>query len=644
MSTNFFERQADARRNTTRLVVLFVVAVILIVGVTSTATYFGAKALGESKTRLLAPNAALTVGLLTLAMIVIGTVFKVIGLRMGGGMSVAVSVGGVQLSPEMKGLHEQRVLNVVEEMAIASGTPVPPVYLLEEDSINAFAAGYSPSDAVIGVTRGAVENLTRDQLQGVIAHEFSHILNGDMRMNIRLIGILNGILVLHIAGSMLLRSLQYTGRSRRSNDSGNSSGQAVLLILAVGAALFAIGYIGHFIGGLIKAAVSRQREYLADASAIQFTRNPQGIGGALKAIGSIAHGAKIAHPGAEIASHMYFASGFAAGLSNLTATHPPLAKRILEIDPSWDGQYPPIDVLKAAGSRTVENAAGFVGGTGPNVEVPVAEVRDTMEHIGAPEQQHRDYAVQLIADLPEVLVSAAHEAYSARAVVFALLLDKDPQVRKRQLDGVGTVCKAPLVNLSEELWRYTGQLPDQARLPLMDMTLPALRMMSTPQYISFMRAFAALADADNEYSIFEWALAQILIRHLKPQFVTIKPVRIRHRNFKGLEQDISVLLSVMSRVGHTEEWIEPSFAQGKASLPNTNVRLLPESECSLKSLHNAVKELGTATAKIRGRVIDACAHTVAADGHVCVSEAEMLRGIADLVDCPVPPWIHTIKG
>ena len=656
MSTDFFERQERARQNTGRLVVLFTIAVLLIVATTSTIAF--AAASSQKLRGSEAIGAAFAVGLITLAMIVIGTLYKVVSLRSGGGRSVAEAVGGLQLTPNMSGVAERRVMNVVEEMAIASGTPVPPVFLLDEPSINAFAAGYSPSDAVIGVTRGAVDNLSRDQLQGVIAHEFSHILNGDMRMNIRLIGILHGILLLHLIGGTLLRMLRFSGGSRRSGKN-NGGGQAILVIVGIGLALYILGYIGSVFGGLIKAAVSRQREYLADASAVQFTRNPAGIGGALKKIGGLAKGSTIEHPGAELASHMYFAKGVYEGFTGMMATHPPLEKRIAVIDPSWDGKFPAVDgrprAAKPSPTRppVPELGVGFAAASAPVVaapvvaapvvrseEVPVELVRDAADHIGAPQEAHRQYAAKLVSEIHPTLVQAAHEPYSARALVFALLLDADKGIRRRQLEGIGRLVEPHLVVQTQQLSKLTDGLSARARLPLLDMTLPALRTMSPPQYVAFMRAFAQLADADDRHTVFEWTLAQILIRHLKPQFVAVRSPVTLYYSLKGLTPSISVLLSTMARVGHGREWYEPAFQAGRKELGNIPVTLLDRSECTLNSLNESLKKLSRATAKLRGRLVDACAVAIAADGHVKVSEAELLRGIADLLDCPVPPWIR----
>ena len=222
-------------------------------------------------------------------------------------------------------------------MAIASGTPTPPVYMMQEEpGINAFAAGFTPSDAVVGVTRGCVGQLSRDELQGVIGHEFSHILNGDMRLNIRLMGVLFGILVVGLIGSILLRSSLY-GSALQSRSSRGNSTQVLLII---GGVLMLVGFIGTLVGNLIKASVSRQREFLADASAVQFTRNPSGIAGALKKIGGFEAGSEMMNPHAPESSHMFFGRAVSSGFNSLFATHPPLEERIARLDSSWqpDGE------------------------------------------------------------------------------------------------------------------------------------------------------------------------------------------------------------------------------------------------------------------------------------------------------------------
>ena len=374
MSTTFYQRQADAKKSSARLIVLFIVAVILIVLSMSGVTWFVTlKAVRPKTTDAISQRVGfradsyqfpLMVGLGTLAVITFGSLYKVLELRRGGGTLVAESLGGRRISTSTQIPNERLLMNVVEEMAIASGVPVPPVFMMSEDGINAFAAGYSPSDAVLGVTRGCVDKLSRSELQGVIAHEFSHILNGDMRMSIKLIGVLHGILLIGVTGQAVLRGLFYSGGGSRRRSSKKEGGGGILVIAALAITAVVVGFIGVFFGNLIKAAVSRQREFLADASAVQFTRDPSGISGALQRIGGLKAGSRIENAGASEASHLFFSQAVWSGFGGLWATHPPLEDRIRAIDPHWKGKMlPGSGPQQQAASDDSKLAMGFAGST-----------------------------------------------------------------------------------------------------------------------------------------------------------------------------------------------------------------------------------------------------------------------------------------
>ncbi|TWT80961.1 hypothetical protein CA13_24080 [Planctomycetes bacterium CA13] len=642
MNTDFFDRQSKARRNTIWLIAMFIIATIAIV----VGTFFAVTAAASLMPRrrqsgelalvdIQNPRAiriGSTVATGAALLILFGTIYKVVMLRTGGGSGVAESVGGRRAFPSSNDLAERRLLNIVEEMAIASGVPVPPVFVLEEPGINAFAAGYSPSDAVIGVTRGAMEALNREQLQGVIAHEFSHILNGDMRMSIRLIGILHGILLLALLGKLLFRSFAFSGNRRSSRDTGG------IYLLPLALALVVLGSLGSFFGGLIKAAVSRQREYLADASAVQFTRNPGGIAGALKQIGGLSSHGRLNHPNAAIASHMYFAQGVYEGLTGLMATHPPIEKRIAAIDPSWNGKFPKVKTELQSGLSSDARVAGFASNN--NGDAPLHVVEQAAEQIGTPETYHRFYAAGLIEQLDPALLEAARDAYSARAVVFALLLDPNGTIRKAQFDALSHRVEKSLVELTRKYVPFCVKLSDKARLPLVDLALPALAAMSKPQFKAFMRAFSDLAKADTRISIFEWTLAQVLIRNLRPHFEPVRSPVVYYYGLQKLTRQTSVLLSTLARVGHgAEDQIQMAFAAGTKRI-KVPLELLPESECTLKELDESLKVFPNVAVRLRAQVVDGCAACVCADGTVRVREAELLRGIADLLDCPVPPLIE----
>ncbi len=344
MATNFFDQQDAARRRTGLLIFYFglaVVAIITSVYLAVTALFF---ATGQQQHggALFDPARLAAVATIVGLVVVLGSLYKIIALQEGGA-AVARLLGGRLIDPGSSVPGERKLLNVVEEMALASGTPVPPVYVLDNEAgINAFAAGFTPRDAVVSVSRGCMDHLTRDELQGVVAHEFSHLLNGDMRLNLRVMGLLHGILLIALIGEIVIRLAGNSSSSSRSESDRDSKGSSGLAFFLLGLALLVIGWAGVFFGRLIKCAISRQREFLADASAVQFTRNPDGIAGALKKIGGLAQGSRIESPHAEEACHLFFSMGVPA-LSSLLATHPPLVERIRRIDPSFDGQFVPIE-------------------------------------------------------------------------------------------------------------------------------------------------------------------------------------------------------------------------------------------------------------------------------------------------------------
>jgi Zn-dependent protease with chaperone function len=633
MPTDFFERQAVARRNTKWLVVMFVFAVIGIVGTTFVATAIATGAADHGKVNfgfpLLASAAAL-------AIIVLGSLYKTAQLA-GGGTVVAERLGGRRVFPNTIDPIERRTLNVVEEMALASGVPVPPVFLLsEEQGINAFAAGYSPSDAVVGVTRGCAQQLTRDQLQGVIAHEFSHILNGDMRLNLRLIGVLHGILLMGLIGRELLRIGAYSGGGRSKKNDG------LAYLLVIGLAFMVIGFLGLFIGNLIKAAASRQREYLADASAVQFTRNPEGIAGALKRIGAAVFGSKLLSPRAAEASHMYFAEG----ISTLFASHPPLSDRIARIDPQWNGKFPPAlpaDAVigigsEAAGAFAGESAAADAGQ--PDIydqPVPVSVVRRAVDQVANPTELHREYIRELIAAMPPEVIDAAHEPYGARALIFATLLDSNADVRAAQLRALQKSADENVFELTLKLVPAVNQLDVRAYLPLVDMAMPALRALSQSQYEQFSTCFIQLVEADQRLGLFEWTLHQILLRHLRPQFETVRPPQVRYYGLQQLGDQISVLLSTLAHASQHDD--ESAFAAGAAHLQEVPMQLLPRERCGVGQLDEALRELRQVAPKLRAQLVDVSAACICADRNVSVEEGELLRAVCDMLNCPMPPLL-----
>ncbi len=508
--TNFFEHQQAARTRTFWLICLFILAVLA----TTLLVYPLAVLLtGHSEKTFYHNQHDPSVLLGSFAgvwgVIGLGSLWKASQLS-GGGKSVALMVGGQPILASTRDARERRLLNIVEEMALASGLPMPAVYVLpNEPSINAFAAGLTPGDAVVAVSRGSLDYLTRDELQGVVAHEFSHILNGDMRINFRMIIVIAGLIGLFVVGRVLLES---ASRGRSSNSKNDGRGAVLLL----GLGLLIIGAIGAFFGHLMQAAISRQREYLADASAVQFTRNPDGIGGALKKIGAFAKHGQIQAPEAAEAAHLFFAEAFAR-FTGLFATHPSLEDRIRRILPDWDGTYPDVSVVpepREEEKRQPPRGFGLPALPGTektplgNVPVPVVlglAADESVDRAGTVPSDSSAYARQILASLPARLREAIAEPFQARAVVFSLLLDRNPEVRERQLTALQDQAERRTAELTLAFQEPLKQLPEALRLPLVDLCVPTLRLMSDAQYATFRELVIVLTEADGRLGM--WTAA-----------------------------------------------------------------------------------------------------------------------------------------
>jgi len=653
MATNFFEQQDEARRRTGLLVFYFVLAVAAIIAtvylaVTGILLGTGGQEHGRA---LFDPMRLAAVATIVGLVIGLGSLYKIVALQEGGA-AVARLLGGRLVDPGSSVLAERKLLNVVEEMALASGTPVPPVYVLDDEaSINAFAAGFSPRDAVVAVSRGCLEHLTRDEMQGVVAHEFSHIFNGDMRLDLRVMGLLHGILLISLIGQIVMRLAGNSGTVSRSSNDRDSKGNSGLAFFLFGLALLVIGWAGVFFGRLIKAAISRQREFLADASAVQFTRNPDGIGGALKKIGGLEQGSRINSPHAEEACHLFFSAGVPA-FTALLATHPPLVERIRRIDPSFDGQFvpvapdeAPVEPAKPA-PRPMQPPRLFPAGAGRGAELPgtlsALDLAAGVAAVGAPRRAHVDSASNLVAALSPLLLEAVREPFTARAVVYALLLDSDPEVRRLQLAHLeaeaarGT--SVEVVKLVPEI----APLGAAARLPVVELALPALRQLSGPQYQQFRNTVEFLVASDRKLSLFEFALQRMLRRHLDPQFRQRRPAADRYARLGPIGDHLAILVSALAYTGHApQSGTAQAFEEGmrRFGIERSAETMLPREACSLAGLERSLDRLAASAPEVRSRVLDACAATIASDGRVTIAEGELLRAIADSLDCPIPPLL-----
>jgi len=640
---NFFDAQDRARKATRWLVVVYFIATVLIVlGVTLVVGFalFGTSMDGRrySPGEILAanPGPLLATAAITALFIIGASIYKTTVLAAGGGR-VARQMGGTAVPADVTDPLRRRLRNVVEEMAIASGVAVPEIYVLEEESsINAFAAGYAPGDAAIAVTRGTLELLNRDELQGVIAHEFSHILNGDMRLNIRLMGVLFGILVLGLMGRMVLRG-GYHGRLMSSR---RSRGAPVVVLIGLGVAI--LGWIGVFFARLIKAGVSRQREYLADASAVQFTRQTDGIVNALKKIGGYKEASYIRAADPEEISHMLFGSG--ARFTGLFATHPPLGDRIRALDPSFrDADYP--DVVPASMSdRMADDAVSAMAAPGaPAHAVPAAEMPDRVaDAAGNPGADDVAYARRLRQSIPATLYDAAHSAELAYLLVIALIIDRGHEHRDRQLGLVGEQLGAERAQIVTRLHEEVAAMSSDHRLPLLEITFPALKLRPPAQLEYLVELAGRLIDVDAKVDLYEYCFYRVLRISLGQAASPARYPGPRRKARRELRQAVIDLLTVVADYGHRDATSSAqAFEAGKAFLGKWagEHEYQSKERYTLRALERSLDLLTALNSKGRYLVLKAVTAVAVHDNRVTSAETELIRTVCASLDVPLPPLI-----
>ncbi|WP_411827582.1 M48 family metallopeptidase [Luteolibacter sp. AS25] len=630
---NFFEAQERARKSSRLLVWWFILSVIGVIAV----MYILAQLFlqtggdiqnfngGQLKTGWWDPGVAAGTSGIVGGVIMLGSWFKLAQLS-GGGKVVASSLGGRQVEPTTTDLPERRLLNIVEEMAIASGLPVPEVWIMDQErGINAFAAGTDPANAVIGVTRGTLERLTREELQGVVAHEFSHILNGDMKLNMRLMGWIFGLVMLSMLGRMLLESFRFMRGSKDSKGNG-----VVIAIVLAGLGVWLVGSVGVLFARLLQAAISRQREYLADASAVQFTRNPEGISGALKKIGGFAEHGKISSPKAMEARHMFFAG---SGFSAMMATHPPLSKRILAIDPNWKGTM----LEGKADPITREEMAGFSGFSGSTAaDISAEPVQDRLADLGDSDGMDSRVGTRIREELRAGKVTSFSRE-EAKVLLLGLLVAADAdsrEVAERILfeEGVEAQSIGSILTWSEDLKDYTAA----KKLALVDLSLSWLRKMSRDEARDFARASKSLIEADGEVNLFEFMLQKVIERHVEIGLGLKAVPNMRHRSLSSLEKEISHVLHTLAALGGGADSLKQAAVEYREHVGRDLVQV----EVNLGEVSKALYEMDASTPLVKQQILRLCGLVVVEDGKVDDGELVLLRAVAEAIGAPIPPIVR----
>ncbi|MGA2241517.1 MAG: M48 family metalloprotease [Verrucomicrobiota bacterium] len=671
---DFFDREAHARKQTRRLIWLFGLAVLVTVTLTNLALAVVIHAFkhplfsgvwwnpitflitlldlcGEALVfpvdfleLIWNPYLFCWVTLISLTSVALGSLYK-IRLLSAGGSAVAELLGGRCVETNTSDPDEQRLRNVVEEMAIASGTPVPEIYTLDnERGINAFSAGHTRDDVAIGVTRGCLKLLTRDELQGVIAHEFSHILNGDTRLNLRLMGLMHGLFWPTPVGRILVRG------STQAREIGESIFDAdttpfFLPTAPIGILFLIVGGISSPCVRLIKSLICRKREWLADAAAVQFTRNPAGVAGALKKIGGLYKQGRLDTPNAETASHLYFANSAYDSLFNFQSTHPPLARRVLAIDPAFDGQFPKV---KALPPNQFERDQAYEQVVAKTIE---AERKLPEAFVMGPGNITADclkQAALMRFSIPPEVKQALRESAGAAGVIYSLLLSEDETVRAKQMEILRANLDPALLERTTKLASQIQVLGVKYKLMLAEFAVPALRQRSLDAYSAFNETVQRLIECDGAIELFEYALMKMVARQLRAYFEGPDLDQARYGRIQDVLPEYALLLSALAHVG--QEGDEPAarkaFAQGQQSLdaPGDQIQFMPRKEWDLAGVDAALARLAKCPASVQRNVLLACGKTVAADDQVTEREAELLRAIADSLDCPMPPFVDAIRS
>lgn len=673
---DFFQREDRARKHTTYLVFLFLLAIIGIVLAIYTVIalyviYQASNSASHGYNQLpdgsLAPLPGLwnpplfeSVAFVVLAIVLGGCLVRMSELR-DGGSAIASMLRARPVDINTSDLDERKLLNVVEEMSIASGTPVPQVFVMnDEQGINACAAGYSRSDTAVIVSRGAIVQLSRDELQGVIAHEYSHICNGDMRLNMRLLALIFGIICIAEIGRILLTPSRY----------GNGRGAGSLFFF--GLAIMAIGGIGVFFGKMIQAAISRQREFLADASAVQYTRNPNGIGGALKKIGGYSFQSYLETGKAPQVSHFFFGDPVASSwFTGVFATHPPLPDRIRAIDPSFNGDLSGYVSVPSSSGATVPLAASVTDLLDANalsfrdpsalptrslIPAPIRErttaplskavptvPRSTIGSVGQPDEASLNYARALKANLPESLITASRETVGAGALIYAVILSREPLSQEQQLKALKKASSPTVYNEIVSLMPAVFSLSPSSRLPLVDLSIPALRQLSPGQYQQFRDGIDMLIECDHKLGFFEFVVQKIVCHTLDPYFKRSKRPAVIFNSLQPLAPDFALVLSMFAYLPKgTPDQIQSAFDSGTNGLDiaSGTVTLIDYVQCNLNMLDKALLRFSQASLPVTQALIEAASRIVLHDSNVDEEEFEMLRAVASALDCPIPPAIQ----
>ena len=633
---DFFAQQAHVRRSTRFLVLLFVLAVLLIVAATDVVVVMTWFIWGHH--HRLSPSVWVISSIVVVGFIALCSMYRIQSLS-GGGQSVAESVGAVPVSPDTNDPQLRQLRNVIEEVAIASGLPVPDIYLMQDEhGINAFAAGYSPSDAAICVTQGCIDQLSRDELQGVIAHEFSHVLNGDMRLNIRLMGLLFGIMVLAIIG----RQMMWVGGGRSGRLSGDDGRQGLIAL-----ALLGIGYTGFFFGRLIQAGVARSRESLADASAVQFTRQTAGIAGALKKIAVLDEGSALQAGNRHEVAHMLFGEADDT-YDAWYATHPPLRERIRILEPGFQNEEL-VQLAQSLRNASVAREAVSADTSGPPMSaasgaalLQQASATGTPAASAQPSQAGAgsfEHAAALPQSIPATLTNATQQPESALPLVLALAMSAHDDLRAQQRRTIANAFGDDLQYAVTSLAGQIEALSPVVRMPLVALSFPALKQLPQGRQQTLLTTLEALVGMDSKVDLDEYCLARLLrvqlLEAMRPRRAPVDG----QKKLPACRDSVMLVCAVVAAHGSTDDaaarraWLLAMDQAFPGQAPTWQTPSLDWQQ----PFERALDDLDGLMPAAKEIVILSLLRAIRADGVIKAAETELLRVICASLHCPLPP-------
>lgn len=649
---DFFEAQHLSRKRTTRLVIFFGLAVLGVV-IAVNLVVLGAFvtydiATGQDDYSWWSFQRVVWTTGIVLGGIGLGTMVRFNELS-GGGSCVAKSLGGRRIDTTTTNQGEKTLMNVVEEMSIAAGMPVPEVYVLDrEHGINAFAAGFTPDDAAVAFTEGCLEHLERDELQGVAAHEIAHIAHGDSRCNLIMAALLNGLLSLTLLSHALRGNDSDDGEGFGSLVHGGglrgagAAGLLFLIVLGAAVAITAIGALGHFLGRLIQAATSREREYLADAAAVQFTRHLEGLRRALSKVGGQRRGGRIRHPGAENYAHLFFSSSQLSRRSGMMSTHPDLSKRIRAIDSSWDGKFTEVEIQMPASSRKAFSSHHRT--VSPAEGQAVSQRMTMLSRLqGPPTAFQWGMLAPLLQGMPDGIGEQLQEPGNAQGMVLAILASAGSKPSPSLQAVFGPSIPGHLKPAFDRYRALLANVDDQRKLILLEVSLPALGELTTGVYNQFLNTVDQITGALDHSCIFAFLAARLVRLRLEPK-VNGHAVQSGSIKYSKLTPELAPAVGrVLSRVARvatgSEDDAVHTFKQAIKSqyLLAHSVELLPSDQQSIPELEKALDTITLSSFAIRRQIVQAARAMVQRSKTITVSEYAIVRVLSATLGCPLPP-------